>query len=50
MYLYSLLNMEGGDKFNNKYEERVREYIATLARGSQTPIQAVPIQVDGWNF
>ena len=50
MYLYSLLNMEGGDKFNNKYEERVREYITTLARGSQTPIQAVPVQVDGWNF
>ena len=50
MYLYSLLNMQGGDAFNNKYEERVREYIATLARGSQSPIQAVPIQVDGWNF
>jgi len=49
-YLYSLSNIEGGDAFNSKYEERVKEYITTLARGSQQPIQATPIQNTGWDF
>ena len=50
MYLYSLGNIEQGDAFNNKYEERVKEYISTLGRGSQQPIEATPIQDTGWNF
>lgn len=50
MYLYSLGNVEQGDAFNLKYEERVREYVATLGRGSQQPIQATPIQSSGWEF
>ncbi len=50
MYYYSLNKMEDGDAFNMKYEERVKEYIATLGRGSQQPLQAVPIQATGWNF
>ena len=50
MYLYSLGNLEQVDAFNLKYEERVKEYIATLARGSQSPIKATPIQVSGWEF
>lgn len=50
MYLYSLGNMVQGDAFNIKYEERVREYISTLGRGSQQPIQATPIQSTGWEF
>lgn len=49
-YLYSLSNIAEGDAFNLKYEERVRQYIATLSRGSQQPVQAVPIQIDGWRF
>ena len=49
-YLYSLGNIEQGDAFNAKYEERVREYISTLGRGSQQPIQATPIQLSGWEF
>ncbi len=49
-YLYSLSNIGEGDAFNLKYEERVKQYIATLARGVQTPNQAVPIQIDGWRF
>lgn len=50
MYLYSLGNVEQGDAFNQKYEERVLEYISTLGRGSQQPIQATPIQSSGWEF
>lgn len=49
-YLYSLYNFAGGDAFNNKYQEKVKEYTSTLARGSQQPIQATPIQLTGWEF
>lgn len=50
MYYYSLNKMVEGDAFNMKYEERVKQYIATLGRGIQTPIEATPIQSTGWNF
>ena len=50
MYLYSLGNILQGDAFNMKYEERVKEYVSTLGRGSQQPIQATPIQATGWEF
>lgn len=50
MYYYSLGKIAEGDAFNMKYEERVREYISTLGRGSQQPLQAIPIQNTGWNF
>lgn len=52
-YLYSLGDankLAQGDAFNNKYEQRVRDYIATLGRGSQQPIQATPLQIDGFQF
>ncbi len=49
-YLYSLQNYADGDKCNAKYEERVTQYIGTLAKGSQQPIQATPLQVTGWEF
>lgn len=57
-YLYSLGAVVGssrsahmqGDMFYAKYEERVKDYIATLARGSQQPIQATPIQLSGFEF
>lgn len=49
-YLYSLEKTQQGDAFNMKYEERVRQLIATLSRGSQQPLQAVPIQLTGWEF
>lgn len=48
MYYYSLNKMIEGDAFNLKYEERVEEYCATLARGSQQPITATPLQLTGW--
>src|SRR3990167_8879685 len=51
-YLYSLggENMAKGDAFNAKYEERVKQLIATLSRGSQQPLQATGIQLTGWEF
>jgi hypothetical protein len=50
MFYYSLNKMVEGDAFNLKYEERVEQYCATLARGSQQPIQATPVQLTGWQF
>lgn len=49
-YLYSLDKIKQGDAFNAKYEERIRQLVATLSRGSQQPIQATPIQLTGWEF
>ncbi len=49
-YLYSLSNIGEGDAFNAKYEERVRQYIATLSRGVQQPLTATPIQITGFEF
>lgn len=57
-YLYSLGSITGGgrnvhllgDSFNMKYDERVKQYIATLGRGIQTPMEAVPIQDSGWSY
>ena len=49
-YLYPLGKVKEGDAFNLKYEERVKQLIATLSRGSQQPLQATPLQIDGWEF
>lgn len=57
-YLYSLGAVIGssrsahmqGDMFYAKYEERVKDYIATLSRGVQQPIQATTLQISGWEF
>lgn len=40
MWYYSLNKMMEGDAFNLKYDERVRQYISTLSRGVQQPLQA----------
>lgn len=50
MYLYSVGKLPDGDAFNAKYEERVKQYCATLARGSQQPTVATTIQLTGWEF
>lgn len=50
MYFYSILKIQEGDAFNVMYENRVKQYCATLARGSQQPIQATPVQLTGWEF
>ena len=51
-YLYSLgeNKIAQGDAFNLKYEERVRQLISTLSRGSQQPIQSQGLQISGWEF
>ncbi len=57
-YLYSLGSTVGsgraihlsGDSFNAKYDERVKQYIATLSRGLQTPMQATAVQSTGWQY
>ena len=49
-YLYSLNKIDEGLAFNNKYEERVKQIIATLSRGSQQPLQATGIQLTGFEF
>lgn len=49
-YLYSLGKLVEGDGFNLKYEERVKQYIGTLSRGVQQPIQATPLQMTGFEF
>ena len=49
-YLYSLGKVDEGDMFNNKYEERVRQYISTLSRGAQQPLQANSVNISGWEF
>lgn len=50
MYYYSLNKMVEGDAFNQKYEERVTQYIKTLNRGVQQPMQAQSLQISGWQF
>ena len=49
-YLYSLEKFKQGDAFNAKYEERIKQLVATLSRGSQQPIQNIGIQLSGWEF
>lgn len=51
-YLYSLggENIAKGDLFNSKYEERVKQFSHTLGRGSQAPVQAVTLQITGFEF
>jgi len=49
-YYYSLNKFIEGDAFYLKYEERVKEYISTLGRGSSQPIQATTITWSGFEF
>lgn len=49
-YYYSLNKMGEGDAFNNRYVERIKQLITTLARGSQQPIQATALPISGFEF
>lgn len=49
-YLYALGKIESGAAFNQKYEERVNQYIKTFSRGVDTPIMPQPLAVTGWNL
>lgn len=51
-YYYSLNKFEEGQVFEKKYQDRVTQYISTLSRGSQQPIQATPLNIahNGWGL
>jgi hypothetical protein len=49
-YLKSLGNWESAVPFDNEYTERVSQLVKTLSRGTQQPLEAVPIQSSGWQF
>lgn len=49
-YLKSLGNWESATQFDLEYTKRIDQLVKTLARGSQQPIQATPVQMSGWNF
>lgn len=49
-YYYSLNKFTEGDAFNARYEDRVAQLCGTLARGTQQPIQATPIPLNGFEF
>lgn len=49
-YLDSVGRFDLAAKLDEKYEKRVAELIATLARGTQQPMQATPINITGFEF
>lgn len=49
-FCYSIQNFEQGAVFEKKYQDRVTQYISTLGRGSQQPLQATPLPISGWEF
>lgn len=49
-YLKSLQKINEGDAFLLEYENRVKQLIATLSRGTQQPIQATTIPYSGFEF
>lgn len=51
-YLYSqgMDKLPQAEAFNMKYEAKVRDWTQTLTRGSQQPIQATTLQIDGFQF
>ena len=49
-YLKSLGNWESAIPFDEEYKQKIDKLVKTLGRGTQQPMQAVPIQADGWNY
>lgn len=49
-YLYSLGNIPQGDAFNAKYDQRIRDYIELLGRGSQQPLRPSGLHITGFEF
>lgn len=49
-WYYSVNKMEEGDAFYLKYEEKMKDLIATLARGTQQPLQATVVPLTGWEY
>lgn len=49
-YLKSLGNWESAVPFDEEYKQKIDKLVKTLGRGTQQPLDAVPIQSTGWNF
>jgi hypothetical protein len=51
-YYNSLTKFDEAQFYEKKYEERVSQYISTLGRGSEQPMQPTVLNVgnQGWNF
>jgi hypothetical protein len=49
-YIYSLGNVLVSEDLNNQYDERVKELIKILGRGSQQPIQPMGLAMTGYEF
>lgn len=49
-YYRSLNKFEEAIGLDAEYEKKVKQWIATLARGTQQPLQATPIQLTGFEF
>lgn len=49
-YYKALNKFEEAALFDLEYEKKVKDIINTLSRGTQQPLQATPIQIDGWQF
>jgi len=49
-YYQSLNKFTEATFFEQKYDERVRQYISTLGRGSQQPLTATTLQDPGWEY
>ena len=49
-YLDAIEKFDLAAKLDEKYEKRVVQLIATLSRGSQMPIQATSLSIDGWMY
>lgn len=49
-YLKSLMNFEGAVAFDAEYTKKLDKLVKTLGRGTQQPMEAVPIQNTGWNY
>ena len=49
-YYKSLGKFEESTFFDKEYFDRTTQLISTLGQGTQQPLEAKPIQADGWNF
>lgn len=49
-YYKSLNKFNEALSFDAEYEKRITQYVSTLGRGSQQPLQATTIQDAGWGY
>lgn len=50
LYYQSLNKFTEADYWENKYHERLERLVTSIGRGSQQPINAIPLQITGWQF